>query len=140
MDCVKDVSAFRVVGTKVTLDDVKYVDEDRNEVTPSGTVRISFPIAAGYDSAKLAVYRLADGGKVLVRGTVENGYYTVITKTAGTYVLVEKGSTITDAENTANIPQTGGDSNVAVFALLALAAAGMMGVTLVTRKRKSNEA
>ena len=29
---------------------------------------------------------------------------------------------------------------LAVFALLALAAAGMMGVTLVTRKRKSNEA
>ena len=81
-----------------------------------------------------------DSGKVLVRGTVENGYYTVITKTAGTYALVEKGSTITDAENTANIPQTGDDSNVAVFALLALAAAGMMGVTLVTRKRKSNEA
>ena len=82
---------------------------------------------------------MADGGKVLVRGTVENGYYTVITKTAGTYALVEKGSTITDAENTANIPQTGDDSNVAVFALLALAAAGMMGVTLVTRKRKSEE-
>ena len=50
----------------------------------------------------MAVYRLADGGKVLVRGAVENGYYTVITKTAGTYALVEKGSTITDAENTEN--------------------------------------
>ena len=111
-----------------------------NEVTPNGTVSISLPIAAGYDSANLAVYRLADGGKVLVRGAVEDGYYTVITRTAGTYALVEKGSTITDAENTANIPQTGDDSNVAVFALLALAAAGMMGVTLVTRKRKSNEA
>ena len=89
---------------------------------------------------------MADGGKVLVRGTVENGYYTVITKTAGTYALVEKGSTITDAQNTQNVangnatsPQTGDSSNVAVFALLALAAAGMMGVTLVTRKRKSEE-
>ena len=37
-------------------------------------------------------------------------------------------------------PQTGDSSNVAVYALLALAAAGMMGVTLVTRKRKSSEA
>ena len=134
------VSSLSDVGKKFKLYDVKFLDADGNEVTPNGTVSISFPIAAGYDSANLAVYRLADGGKVLVRGTVENGYYTVITKTAGTYVLVEKGSTITDAENTANIPQTGGDSNVAVFALLALAAAGMMGVTLVTRKRKSNEA
>ena len=95
---------------------------------------------AGYDSANLAVYRLDDGGKVLVRGTVENGYYTVITKTAGAYTLVEKGSTITDAENTenagnqnqgnTNIPQTGDTSNIAVYVLLALAAAGMMGVTM----------
>ena len=133
-------SSLSDVGKKFKLYDIKFLDADGNEVVPNGTMSISFPVAAGYDSANLAVYRLADGGKVLVRGTVENGYYTVITKTAGTYALVEKGSTITDAENTANIPQTGDDSNVAVFALLALAAAGMMGVTLVTRKRKSNEA
>ena len=134
------VSSLSDVGKKFKLYDVKLLDADGNEVAPNGTVSISFPIAAGYDSANLAVYRLADGGKVLVRGTVENGYYTVITKTAGTYVLVEKGSTITDAENTANIPQTGDSSNVAVYALLALAAAGMMGVALVTKKRKSEEA
>ena len=143
------VSSLSDVGKKFKLYDVKFLDADGNEVAPNGTVSISFPVAAGYDSANLAVYRLADGGKVLVRGTVENGYYTVITKTAGTYALVEKGSTITDAENTenagnqnqgnTNIPQTGDSSNVAVFALLALAAAGMMGVTLVTRKRKSEE-
>ena len=134
------------IGKKFKLYDVKFLDADGNEVAPNGTVSISFPIAAGYDSANLAVYRLGDGGKVLVRGTVENGYYTVITKTAGTYTLVEKGSTITDAENTENAgngnttsPQTGDSSNVAVYALLTLAAAGMMGVTLVTRKRKAEE-
>ena len=145
-------SALSDVGKKFKLYDVKFLDADGKEVVPNGTVSISFPVAAGYDSANLAVYRMDDGGKVLVRGTVENGYYTVITKTAGTYVLVEKGSTITDAENTENAnngnqnqndnttsPQTGDSSNVAVYALLALAAAGMMGVTLVTRKRKSEE-
>ena len=140
------VSSLSDVGKKFKLYDIKFLDADGNEVAPNGTVSISFPVAAGYDSANLAVYRLADGGKVLVRGTVENGYYTVITKTAGTYALVEKGSIITDAQNTQNVangnatsPQTGDSSNVAVFALLALAAAGMMGVTLVTRKRKSDE-
>lgn len=140
------VASLSDVGKKFKLYDVKFLDADGNEVAPNGTVSISFPVAAGYDSANLAVYRLADGGKVLVRGTVENGYYTVITKTAGTYALVEKGSTITDAQNTqnvangnTNIPQTGDTSNIAVYALLALAAAGMMGVTLVTRKRKSEE-
>ena len=143
------VASLSDVGKKFKLYDVKFLDADGNEVAPNGTVSISFPVAAGYDSANLAVYRLADGGKVLVRGTVENGYYTVITKTAGTYALVEKGSTITDAQNTqnvangnngnTNIPQTGDSSNVAVYALLALAAAGMMGVTLVTRKCKAEE-
>ena len=146
-------SSLSDVGKKFKLYDVKFLDAEGNEVTPNGTVSISLPITAGYDSTNLAVYRLADSGKVLVRGAVENGYYTVITRTAGTYALVEKGSTITDAENTENAdngnqnqndnttsPQTGDSSNVAVYALLALAAAGMMGVTLVTRKRKSEEA
>ena len=144
------VSSLSDVGKKFKLYDVKFLDADGNEVTPNGTVSISLPITAGYDSTNLAVYRLADGGKVLVRGAVEDGYYTVITRTAGTYALVEKGSTITDAENTenaenqnqgnTNIPQTGDNSNIAAYALLALAAAGMMGVALVTRKRKSEEA
>ena len=146
------VSSLSDVGKKFKLYDVKFLDADGNEVTPNGTVSISLPITAGYDSTNLAVYRLADGGKVLVKGAVQDGYYTVITKTAGTYALVEKGSTITDAENTENAdngnqnqggtgsPQTGDASNVGAIALLALAAAGMMGVTLVTRKRKSEEA
>ena len=146
------VSSLSDVGKKFKLYDVKFLDAEGNEVTPNGTVSISLPITAGYDSTNLAVYRLADGGKVLVKGAVQDGYYTVITKTAGTYALVEKGSTITDAENTENAdngnqnqggtgsPQTGDASNVGAIALLALAAAGMMGVTLVTRKRKSEEA
>ena len=132
------------IGKKFKLYDVKFLDADGNELAPNGTVSISFPIAAGYDFADLAVYRLDDGGKVLVRGTVENGYYTVITKTAGAYALVEKGSTITDAENTENagnsntdIPQTGDSSSVAVYALLVLAAAGMMSMTVIIRKRRT---
>lgn len=143
------VSSLSDVGKKFKLYDIKFMGADGNEVAPNGTVSISFPVAAGYDSANAAAYRLNDGSKILVKGTVENGYYTVITKTAGIYALVEKGSTITDAQNTqnvangnngnTNIPQTGDSSNVAVYALLALAAAGMMGVTLVTRKRKSEE-
>lgn len=137
------VSSLSDVGKKFKLYDVKFLDADGNEVTPNGTVSISLPITAGYDSANLAVYRMADGGKVLVRGAVENGYYTVITKTAGIYALVEQGSTITDAENSANvgndIPQTGDNTNVLPFALLALASAGMIGVLFVSRKRKFTE-
>ncbi len=138
------VSSLSDVGKKFKLYDVKFLDADGNEVAPNGTVSISLPITAGYDSANVAAYRLSDGSKILVRGAVEDDYYTVITKTAGNYALVEKGSIVTDAENNENMgntntPQTGDASNAGVFALLVLSAAGMMGTTLVTRRRKSKE-
>ena len=61
------VSSLSDVGKKFKLYDIKFLDADGNEVTPNGTVSISFPVAAGYDSANAAVYRLDDGGKVLVK-------------------------------------------------------------------------
>ena len=39
-----------------------------------------------------------DGSKTLIKGTVENGTYSVIQKSFSQYALVEKGSTITDAK------------------------------------------
>ena len=42
-----------------------------------------------------------------------------------------------DGKTTA--PQTGDNSNETVYALLALAAAGITGATLIVRKRKSEE-
>ena len=128
------------VGKKFRLFEIHF-ELNGAEVQPNGIVTVYYPIPEGYDADKVVLYRInEDGTKTLVKGTVENGFYKVMTKSFSTYALVEQGSTITDAENTANIPQTGDISNIAVFALLALAAAGMMGVTLVTRKRKSNEA
>ncbi len=144
------VASLSDVGKKFKLYDVKFFDAKGKEIAPNGTVSIRFPITAGYDSANVAVYRMADANKILVKGMVENGYYTVNTKSAGNYALVEKGSAITDAENSGAVgnanqnsitsPQTGSASNMGAIALLALAAAGMMGVTLVTRKRRSKEA
>lgn len=144
------VASLSDVGKKFKLYDVKFFDAKGKEIAPNGTVSIRFPITAGYDSANVAVYRMADANKILVKGMVENGYYTVNTKSAGNYALVEKGSAITDAENSGaagngnqnsiTSPQTGSASNMGAIALLALAAAGMMGVTLVTRKRRSKEA
>lgn len=144
------VASLSDVGKKFKLYEIHFENADGVEVQPNGTVTVYYPIPAGYDEDNVVLYRInEDGTKTLVKGTVENGFYKVITKSFSTYALVEKGSTITDAQNTqnvangnngnTNIPQTGDSSNVTVFALLALAAAGMMGVTLVTRKRKSEE-
>ena len=130
------------VGRKFRLYDVKFLDKDGNEVTPTGTVTLSLPIPAGYDTTKLAMYRLSDSGKTLVRGTVSDGYYTAVTKTGGSYALVETGSTITDGQNTANqqpganAPQTG-EAGVLNWMLLAVAAVGAAGVTVVCTKRKN---
>lgn len=139
-DYDRAASILSDVGKKFRLFEIHF-ELNGAEVQPNGIVTVYYPIPEGYDADKVVLYRInEDGTKTLVKGTVENGFYKVMTKSFSTYALVEQGSTITDAENTANIPQTGDTSNIAVFALLALAAAGMMGVTLVTRKRKSNEA
>ena len=58
----------------------------------------------GYDAQNLVMYRINDdGSKTLIKGGVEDGYYKIATKHFSYYALVEKGSTITDAENTAQI-------------------------------------
>ena len=142
-DYDRAASILSDVGKKFRLFEIHF-ELDGAEIQPNGIVTVYYPIPEGYDADKVVLYRInEDGTKTLVKGTVENGFYKVMTKSFSTYALVEQGSTITDAENSANvgsdIPQTGDSSNAAVYALLALAAIGMMGVTLVTRKRKAEE-
>ena len=144
-DYDKTANALSDIGKKFKLYDVKFLDKDGNEVAPNGTVTISFPAGAGYDSAKLAAYRINDdGSKVLVKGIVEDGMYKVVTKTASKYALVEKGSTITDEQNTNNVnhnnPQTGDSSNTILWFMLALASAGMLTVLTFWGKRKISKA
>ena len=141
-DYDKTANALSDIGKKFKLYDVKFLDKDGNEVAPNGTVTISFPAGAGYDSAKLAAYRINDdGSKVLVKGIVEDGMYKVVTKTASKYALVEKGSTITDKQNTNNVnhnnPQTGNSSNTMLWFMLALASAGMTAFLAFARKRRA---
>lgn len=115
---------------------------DGVETAPLGSVVLYIPCGA----EGMTLYRVnADGTKTLVRGEVQDGYYVVRTTSLGLFAMVGEaagtpGGTQDGNQNgNTNIPQTGDTSNIAVYALLALAAAGMMGVTLVTRKRKSEE-
>ena len=126
------------VGKKFKLYNIHLVDAQGNEVQPNGTVTVSYQIPEGYDANNLAVYRMnEDGSKTLIKGTVENGTYSVIQKSFSQYALVEKGSTITDAQNTANSPKTGDATMIGVFSFIALASAGAIAVTLIARKRKA---
>ena len=115
---------------------------DGVETAPLGSVVLYIPCGA----EGMTLYRVnADGTKTLVRGEVQDGYYVVRTTSLGLFAMVSEAAGTTggtqngNQNSNTNIPQTGDNSNVAVYALLALAAAGMMGVTLVTRKRKAEE-
>ena len=139
-DYDRAASILSDVGKKFRLFEIHF-ELDGAEIQPNGIVTVYYPIPEGYDADKVVLYRINDDGtKTLVKGTVENGFYKVMTKSFSTYALVEQGSTITDAENSANvgsdIPQTGDSTNVLPFALLALASGGMIGVLFISRKRK----
>ena len=115
---------------------------DGVETAPLGSVVLYIPCGA----EGMTLYRVnADGTKTLVRGEVQDGYYVVRTTSLGLFAMVSEAAGTTGGTQNGNqnsnttSPQTGDSSNVAVYALLALAAAGMMGVTLVTRKRKAEE-
>ena len=142
-DYDRAASILSDVGKKFRLFEIHF-ELDGAEIQHNGIVAVYYPIPEGYDADKVVLYRInEDGTKTLVKGTVENGFYKVMTKSFSTYALVEQGSTIPDAENSANvgsdIPQTGDSTNVLLFALLAMASAGMIGVLFISRKRKFTE-
>ena len=67
-------SSLNEVGKKFKLYNIEFLDADGNKVDANGVVTIKFPITAGYDADSLAVYRMDDGNKILMRGDVEDNY------------------------------------------------------------------
>lgn len=128
-DYEKAVRALSDIGAKFKLYDISFADSAGTAAVPNGVISISFPVAEGYDDSQLAVYRINDDGtKVLVKGELTDGKYTVATRTGGLYALVETGSTITDEENAQQIPKTGERDDMALWLLMCtIAAAGTLG-------------
>lgn len=129
--------ALESVGKSFRLYSVKFLDQDGNEVTPSGAVELSLP-AIG--DGELALYRVSsDGSKTLVKGTTADGYYTAATKTAGSYAMVIVGSDSSDAPAAPTQPGSAatGDSGAAMWGLLLAAAAGMIAVMAVSRRKET---
>lgn len=141
-DYDKAAASLKDIGKKFKLYDVKFVDAQGNEVVPNGTVDISYPVAEGYEVNNVAVYRMNEDGSItLVKGSFENGYYTIVSKTGAKYALVEKGSTMTDTQNTENqggaqTPQTGDNSMTVPAVLMLVASCGTAVLTLTSRKRR----
>lgn len=156
------VSVLAEVGKKFRLYEIHFEDADGNEVQPNGTVSVSYSIPAGYNATNVVLYRINDdGSKTLIKGVAEDGYYTVITKSFSNYALVEKESVIIDDQKADNMnngtaddnnnnvlnspqigvnaPQTGDNSNITLWLILALAFAGMIAVLTFTKKRRISE-
>ena len=123
------------VGRNFKLYSVKFLDSEGNEVAPSGAVELSLP-AVG--SGELALYRVNGDGKTLVKGSAADGYYTAATKTAGNYAIVAVGSTSADEPANPSTPGAStGDSGVMLWGLLLTAAAGMIAVMAVSRRKET---
>lgn len=160
-DYTNAVKALEDTGKKFKLYNVKFLDKNGNEVTPNGTVSISIPAPAGYDTSKLSVFRINDGSsKTVVKGTFADGFYTIVTKTGGNYAIAESGSTITDKQNSENVAKSStsdtannansgnnqlvnnavktGDNRLLTICLIAmLAACAVLAVIDYNKKRKS---
>lgn len=88
------------VGSAFNLYDIELYDSDGNAVTPNGKIQISIPVPDGYTNP--LVYRITDGKKTLVTGTVSDGMYTFYAMEAGVYAIVDAAAETTGSEESAD--------------------------------------
>ena len=130
-DYDKAASALGVKSFR--LWNVRIVSPDGSDAQPNGTVTVSYPVSDGTDVSKLALYRINEsGGKTLIRGSAEGGYYTAVTKTLGSYALVGAAS---DANGANRSPSTGDGARIVLLGTLAAVSAGVLAVCVSARKR-----
>ena len=70
------------------------LDGNGEAVTPDGSVKLYFPVPAGYNNDKVVIYRLNDDGSItMVKGTLSgiagSATYIVQTRSLGIYVVAE---------------------------------------------------
>ena len=131
--------ALEKTGKKFKLFELHFENAAGTEIQPDGKVTVKYPIPEGYDKDKIAVYRINDNGtKTKMVGAVKGGFIEITQNHFSYYAIVEEGSTITDAENTAivngNAPKTGDTAAMMPWMLLALAA----GSAAIALKRKED--
>ena len=125
------------VSSKFNLYDIAFWGEDGAEAKPNGKIQIGIPVPSGYTTP--VVYRISDGRKTLINGTVSDDVFTFSAKEAGTYLIADKSAsnsktnqTNNKNSNTTTSPKTG-DSGIGA-ALSALAVS--VGAVILSKKRK----
>lgn len=125
------------VSSKFNLYDIAFSGKDGTEAKPNGKFQIGIPVPSGYTTP--VVYRISDGRKTLINGTVSDGVFTFSAKEAGAYLIADKSAsnsktnqTNNKNSNTTTSPKTG-DSGIGA-ALSALAVS--VGAVILSKKRK----
>lgn len=125
------------VSSKFNLYDIEFSGEDGTEAKPNGKIQIGIPVPSGYTSP--VVYRISNGRKTLINGTVSDNMFTFSAKEAGAYLIADKAAsdsktnhTNNKNSNTTTSPKTG-DSGIGA-ALSALAVS--VGAVVLSKKRK----
>lgn len=123
--------------SKFNIYDISFIGEDGTEVKPNGKMQIGIPVLADY--ANPVVYRISDGRKTLINGSVSEGVFTFSVKEAGTYLIADKTSsnsktTLTNSKKSTvtTSPKTGDSGMGASLAALAVSA----GAVILSKKRR----
>jgi LPXTG-motif cell wall-anchored protein len=131
------------ISSEFNLYDIAFSGEDGTEAKPNGKIQIGIPVPSGFSNP--VVYRISDGRKTLINGTVSDGMFTFSAKEAGTYLIADKSASSSKTNQTNNknsntnttkttttSPKTG-DSGIGT-ALSALAVS--VGAVILSMKRK----
>ncbi len=138
-------STYKLEGVQhYTAFDIS-LERDGVKVQPNGKVKVTLPIPAGYDKAKLTVYRVeADGSKTELPCTVNGDAVTFETDHFSVYLLAEKAATpateateSTESTEDAATPPMGEKNALPFFLALAGAAAILLGLCIRRRVREN---
>ncbi len=117
-----DYNPENIAGKFVAFD--ISLEKDGVKIQPNGKVKVTLPIPAGYDKAKLTVYRVeADGSKTELPCTVNGDAVTFETDHFSVYLLAEKAATpateATESTEDAATPPMGENGALPLFLTLA---------------------
>jgi LPXTG-motif cell wall-anchored protein len=135
------------ISSEFNLYDIAFSGEDGTEAKPNGKIQIEIPIPS--DFLTPVVYRISDGRKTLINGTVSDGMFTFSAKEAGTYLIADKSASssktnqtnnknsntntnTTKTKTTTTSPKTGDSGIGAILSALAVS----VGAVILSKKRK----
>jgi hypothetical protein len=86
------VNLLATEAAKLHIYQINLISEEGEEVQPSGMVKVYLPLNGDIKAENAVVYRIENGGKVLMSGKSEGDYYVFETNHFSLYTLAEKNS------------------------------------------------